>query len=122
MTKTIDRGSLVIDSSGSVFVYDGPADSGFTQIRFDFRSSGPNKIRTDLDQVAPESVLDAVNLKDPRISVVQQAAKPAYAAGKWLHSITLPDGTVHQGWHKTKRDGVAECAHRLAIADWHHGA
>jgi hypothetical protein len=33
--------------------------------------------------------------------------------------VELPTGVHHTGWHKTKRDAVAESAHRLAIADWH---
>jgi hypothetical protein len=120
MTKTIEPGTLVITESGREYVYGGPADMpGYTRIKFDFRSDGPSEIQCDMDAVAPTEVAERVNLKDPRISVARQETKPAYASGKWLHEVTLPDGTVHQGWHKTKRDGTAEAAHRLAIADWH---
>ena len=121
MARTIEIGTLVIDHSGQKYTYDGPNDTaGMTRIKYNMRTDDWAKIQCDPDQVAPAEVAANVNLKDPRFTVLQYDKKPyAWASGKWCHDVELPDGTHHTGWHKTKRDGVAEAAHRLAIADWH---
>lgn len=120
MTRTIEPGTLVIDHAGHEYVYAGTSDmEGVAQIRFGIGRGGPSEIRCDLEQVAPANVAGNVNLKDPRITVVKMDRKPSFASGPWCHDVELPDGTHHTGWHKTKRDGISDSAHRLAIADWH---
>ena len=121
MTRTIEPGTLIIDHAGHEYIWAGTADmEGMTSITFGIGRGGPSEMRCDPDMVAPAHVAGNVNLKDPRITVLKYDKKPyAWVPGPWCHDVELPDGTHHTGWHKTKRDGTAEAAHRLAIADWH---
>jgi hypothetical protein len=119
--RTIPLGTLVFDASGSEYVYKGRHEiPGMSSYTFDLRNGGTAGIHTDLDTIAPVEALANVNLKDPRITVTKMPEqKPRNASGPWLHDVELPIGVHHTGWHKTKRDAIAESAHRLAIADWH---
>lgn len=118
MTRAIAIGTAVVSTHGSIYTYGGPADhEGFEQLRFHMRTGERTEIRTDPDRVAPAEVKERVNLKDPRITVVKHEKKPGYwASGPWAASL---DGGEPISWHKTKKEGVAEMAHRLAIRDWH---
>lgn len=118
MTRAIAIGTEVMNTHGNIFTYGGPAEhEGFEQIRFHMRSGERSEIFTDPDRVAPAEVAERVNLKDPRITVVKHDKKPGYwASGPWAASL---EGGEPISWHKTKKEGVAEMAARLAIRDWH---
>jgi hypothetical protein len=122
MSKTIEIGTLVIDNKGKTYAYGGPARSeGSVSMSFDLRYGSTTVIRCDVEMVAPIDVAANVNLKDPRISVSKGTNTRQSPIGPWFHAIKLASGKTHTGWHRTKRDGVSESAHRLAIADWHEG-
>jgi hypothetical protein len=119
MSKTIEIGTPVFDETGETYIYGGTASVGMSELTFNLRNGGIATIRTDADQVAPTEVRALVNLKDPRIKVVKGTNTRQFPVGPWFHEVKLATGITHTGWHRTKRDGVSESAHRLAIADWH---
>lgn len=123
--REVPTGIMVIHSKhDGQFIYDGPADDPrFMRVKFDMRA-GRKRLEADPADVAPANEV-TVDLADPRIETMLTNTKGTelykqrpHGAGHWMAADERLD---FQSWHKTKTAAVAECAQRLAIADWHAG-
>jgi len=117
--QTVSIGDQIMTRHGN-FVWEGEHAVEGMEAMIAHMRKGEVGFEGSPSSVAPLAVEVLVNLKDPRISVTKQPEnRPVSWVGPWAAVIAGEEEYTNPSWHRTKKEGVAETARRLAVRDWH---
>jgi len=104
---------VISEFSKSPMIYKGDSDSGWNRVTMSL-GAGISELEAEYSTVAPADI--EIPESSDRIEIVKHAKKPAsWVAGPWQ---LLIDGAP-RGWHRIKREAMAEGLRYIAIQEWH---